>query len=145
MKRLLIILAGFSLSVGLTAALAVAGNEKAATAKKASVVIRHQVHGCHSWAVNGGAYRTNQKVTLRVGATMTVTNNDVMPHKLVRLSGPALRISGARMNHMSATSKVVFSHAGTYRLGTKAGEDYPGMDMKTTGEDNVLRMTVRVV
>jgi plastocyanin len=145
MKRLLLILAGFSLGIGLTAALAVAGNEKAATAKKASIVIRHQVRGCHSWAVNGGAYRANLKLTLRVGGTMTVTNNDVMPHKLVRLSGPSLRFSGAKMNHMSSTAKVVFRHAGTYRLGTKAGDDYPGMDMKTVGEDNVLRMTVKVL
>jgi hypothetical protein len=26
----------------------------------------------------------------------------------------------------------------------KPGEDYPGMAMKTIGEDNVLRLTVRV-
>jgi hypothetical protein len=144
MKRLLIILAGFSLGVGLTAALAVAANHGSATPHKASIVIRHQMHGCHAWAVNGGAYRTKQRITLRVGAMMTVTNNDVMPHKLVRLSGPALRITRASMSHMSATARVVFKHAGTYRIGTKAGEDYPGTEMKTVGEDNVLRMTVTV-
>jgi hypothetical protein len=48
------------------------------------------------------------------------------------------------MNHMSATAWASFKHRGTYRLGTKPGEDYPGMAMKTIGEDNVLRLTVRV-
>jgi hypothetical protein len=49
------------------------------------------------------------------------------------------------MGHMSATATVVFRHAGVYKLKTKAGEDYPGMQgMKTIGEDNVLRLTVIV-
>jgi plastocyanin len=73
-------------------------------------------------------------------------NMDVMPHKLLKTSGPAIRFAGKpNMNHMNATVKVTFSKAGVYGLVTKAGEDYPGMDgMKTIGEDNVLRLTVRV-
>jgi hypothetical protein len=46
---------------------------------------------------------------------------------------------------MGATLKVTFTHAGLYHFTTKAGEDYPAMaSMKTVGEDNVLRLTVRV-
>jgi hypothetical protein len=49
------------------------------------------------------------------------------------------------MNHMSASVKVTFSKAGVYKLTTRAGEDYPSMKgMKTIGEDNVLRLTVKV-
>lgn len=53
------------------------------------------------------------------------------------LKGPGL------MAHMGATVKVSFTRPGVYRFTTKAGEDYmPGV--KTIGEDNVLRLTVRV-
>jgi hypothetical protein len=48
------------------------------------------------------------------------------------------------MRHMSASVRVTLGKPGTYRFTTKAGEDYPGMSMKTIGEDNVLRLTVRV-
>jgi hypothetical protein len=68
-----------------------------------------------------------------------------MPHKLVLASGPAVRYHGTpAMRHMSASVRVTFPKAGVYKFVTKAGEDYPGMAMKTIGEDNVLRLTVRV-
>jgi hypothetical protein len=148
MKRLLIVLAGLSVGVGLTAGVAMTGAPGArhaqAASGKTSVLIRHQMRGCHAWSVNDGPFQASQHMTVRLGATMTVRNNDVMPHQLVKLSGPALHISRASMNHMSATAWASFKHRGTYRLGTKPGEDYPGMAMKTIGEDNVLRLTVKV-
>src|SRR3954447_8740969 len=61
----------------------------ASTAHK-SLVIRHQVRGCHAWSLNGGAFKATQTAHLRAGSSMTVTNNDVMPHKLVELRGPAV-------------------------------------------------------
>jgi plastocyanin len=112
---------------------------------KASVVIRHQVRGCHTWAVNGGAFKASQSVTLRRGATLVVTDNDVMPHKLVLTSGPALRLSHPLLAHMGASLEVTLTRPGVYRFTTKAGEDYPSMSgMKTIGEDNVLKLTVVV-
>jgi len=69
---------------------------------------------------------------------------DVMPHKLVKTNGPAIHFAGKpNMNHMNASVKVTFSKAGTYKLTTKPGEDYM-KGMKTIGEDNVLRLTVKV-
>jgi hypothetical protein len=131
------------LVAGLAAALA-AGAASAAAPNHSSLVIRHQVRGCHTWSVNGGAFRASQTIALRHGGWITVRNNDVMPHKLIKTSGPAVRFVGKpSMNHMSATVKVIFAKAGTYRFTTKVGEDYmPGM--KTVGEDNVLHLTVRV-
>src|SRR6266508_2909288 len=67
-----------------------------------------------------------------------VIDNDVMPHKLVQLAGPAAKLISPAMNHMSAQAKIVFAKSGTFRFTTKAGEDYPNMTgMKTMGEDNV--------
>jgi hypothetical protein len=59
--------------------------------------------------------------------------------------GGRLVIQHAKMGHMGSKAKVFFSHAGVYKLKTRAGEDYPNMDgMKTIGKDNDLRITVLV-
>ena len=45
----------------------------AATASSQSgttLTIRHQMHGCHAWSVNGGAYKPSQSLTLKKGATL---------------------------------------------------------------------------
>jgi hypothetical protein len=66
-----------------------------------------------------------------------------MPHKLVLTSGPALRIAPATLGHTGALVKVTFARSGVYHFTTRAGEDYMA-GVKTTGEDNVLRLTVTV-
>jgi hypothetical protein len=141
MKRLLIIFAGLALVASLAAG-GFAATTKAP--KRASIMIRHQVRGCHTWSVNGGAYRAALRTSLARGGAITFMNMDVMPHKLVKTSGPAIHFAGKpNMNHMSATVKVTFSKAGVYKFTTKPGEDYM-KGMKTVGEDNVLRLTVKV-
>ena len=122
----------------------VAGAAAAATGPShASLVIRHQTRGCHSWAVNGGAFAPAQSIALKTGATITITNNDVMPHLLVQTSGPKVIVTGPKMNHMSAIARVSFRHKGVYVFTTKAGEDYVA-GIKTVGPDNVLRLKVTV-
>jgi plastocyanin len=142
MKKLALALAAVALATVALAAVASAGSAPS----HSTLLIRHQMRGCHTWSVNGGRFRASQTVTLRRGSSITVTNNDVMPHKLVLKSGPAARFVGKpAMSHMGASVKVVFSKAGVYRFTTRAGEDYPGMKgMETIGEDNVLRLTVKV-
>jgi|SRR5438094_2144394 len=153
-KRTILVLLAGGAAVLASAALAA----PASAPTHASILIRHQVRGCHSWSVNGGKFAPSQKVALRRGGTITITNSDVMPHKLVKLSGPAVRIKNLKtamgmgmhghegsgmMGHMGAKTQVTFPAAGTYRFTTKAGEDYME-GMKTIGEDNVLRLTVTV-
>ncbi|MBX5475490.1 MAG: hypothetical protein IRZ20_10825 [Thermoleophilia bacterium] len=151
-----------SLSILAAAAAALvssSGGWAASAPAHAALVIRHETRGCHSWAVNGGPFKATQSVSLRRGGWITITDDDVMPHLLVQTSGPAkaaiARVPGGMhdmatdlkgpglMAHMGATVKVSFARAGVYRFTTKAGEDYmPGV--KTVGEDNALRLTVRV-
>ena len=126
----------------------------------ASLVIRHQVRGCHSWSLNGGAWKATQHFRLAKGGSLVVTNNDVMFHKIVKVSGPALSFhllkTGSQtkgtvklpwapglMGRPGATVKVTFPKAGVYRLTTKFGEDYMPMG-ETVGEDNVLHAIVTV-
>ena len=112
----------------------------------ATLTIRHQIRGCHTWSVNGGVYRASQSIVLTRNSVLTLVNNDVMPHRLVKVSGPALALTAtANMNHMNASTNVRFTRAGVYMLMTKPGEDYMNMRMmKTIGEDNVLKLKVTV-
>ena len=136
-KRMPILIA-LALTLGLAGAASAASS-----AGHASLLIRHQMHGCHTWSVNGGAFKASQSITLRRGGWLTVTDNDVMSHKLVETSGPTLRIAHPTLSHTGATLKVTFLKPGVYHFTTKAGEDYMA-GIKTIGEDNVLRLTVVV-
>jgi hypothetical protein len=137
MKRSLVIAAIVVLGVVAAAA---------AAPKTATITIRHQVRGCHTWAVNGGTWKASLTTSVARKGTITIVDNDIMPHKLIQKSGPTARYVGnPAMNHMGASVKVVFPKSGVYRFATKAGEDYVNMPMmKTIGDDNVLRLTVTV-
>ena len=147
-----------AVAIGAAGALTSAG-VAAASPSGANLVIRHQVKGCHEWSLNGGKYGVTQAVKLQRGGSLTITDNDMMPHQLVKLSGPAMAARLVKpgnammgklkspyavglMPHMGATLRVTFTKPGVYKLRTKALDDY--MPVKTTGEDNVLRVTVVV-
>jgi len=122
----------------------VAATAFAATPRHASITIRHEVKGCHSWALGHGSPTSHLGTTLAAGGSITFTDNDVMSHQLVMKSGPAKVLAGVHaMSHIGATAKVTFPRAGTYRFTTKAGEDYT-KGIKTVGEDHVLTLTVTV-
>lgn len=123
-------------------ALAVAGSALA-TRNNATITIKHQTRGCHSWSLNGKTWAASQSVTLVRGGVLTVVNNDVMAHTLIELSGPKTSLVGATMKHLSATAHVGFPAKGTYVFTTKTGEDYM-KGIKTIGEDNVLKLVVKV-
>ena len=108
-----------------------------------TVTIRHQVRGCHTWSFDSGPYKASLRVRIDRDSGLFVTNDDVMPHKLIQLAGPHATIAKPNMNHMDAHAYVTFKRAGVYRFTTKPGEDYM-KGMKTIGEDNVLRLTVTV-
>jgi hypothetical protein len=155
-KRVVPVLAVAAVSMGGLAAVTASAAPSATS--QASLVIRHQLHGCHAWSLNGDAYGARQAVSLRRGGAITIHNNDVMPHKLIETSGPAVtivRVSSpmgmglkgkfppSMMARMGSIAKVTFTKPGVYTFTTKAGEDYMS-GVKTVGEDNVLRLTVTV-
>ncbi len=157
MKRLSLTLMTLA---ALTTALATTRVAAASTPpRSATIQIRHQVHGCHAWSVNGGPYRATQSVTLRRGGSIRIVNDDVMPHHLLRVSGPGVRMHNGssmpmhmgsydddhpgHMDHMGATTTIGFPKAGVYRFKTVAGEDYMS-GIHTIGSDNQLRLTVIV-
>ena len=115
-----------------------------AAPNKSTLTIRHQLRGCHSWSVDGKSWKATQKLTLARNSVLTVVDNDVMPHKLIQVGGPKASLSGAAMKRMGAAAHVTFLAKGTYVFTTRPGEDYM-KGMKTIGEDNVLKLVVRVV
>jgi plastocyanin len=106
----------------------------------AALQITHVQVGCHAWLSAGGVTSPTEDVYLSPGGTLTITNNDVMPHLLI---GTGAQIGGANMNHMGASATLTFPRSGIYTFTTRAGEDYvPGV--QTVGDDNKLRLTVVV-
>ena len=130
------------LAATILVALAVAGSALAAP-KSATLTIRHQVRGCHSWSLNGSTWQAKQAVTLARGSVLTVVDNDVMPHTLIQVKGPKASVTTAAMKRIGAKAHVKFAAKGTYVFTTKVGEDYM-KGVKTIGEDNVLRLVVTV-
>jgi hypothetical protein len=129
-------------ALAMLVALAVAGSAAAAT-NNATLTIRHQTHGCHSWSFDGKTWHATQTITLVRGGVLTVVDNDVMPHRLIQVSGPKAMLTGSTMRHMSSSAHVGFPAKGTYVFKTRAGEDYM-KGIKTVGEDNVLKLIVTV-
>jgi hypothetical protein len=108
-----------------------------------SIQIRHQLQGCHSWSLNGGSFAAAQKIVVRAKTAFRITNNDVMPHQLVQLSGPKVSFAAPAMNKPGAHASFQVFKKGTYVFRTKAGEDWM-KGVVTKGEDNVLKLTVIV-
>ena len=124
----------------------------------ALLTIRHQRAHCHTWSLNGGPFKAAQALSLTAGSSLTIVDDDVMPHRLIKLSGPAVTMRNGTvmpmmggyvsevpglMNHMGARTTVGFRSPGVYRFKTRAGTDFmPGIE--TTGKDNILTLTVRV-
>ena len=134
---------GAAVAFAALAALAVASAAPAGGG--ATIVIRHQMHGCHSWSFNSGPFKPALSVSVKAGTVLKITNNDVMPHKLVQTAGVKLRLAHPSMNTMASSATVTLRQKGVYRFTTRAGEDYGwARSMKTTGEDNVLHLTVHV-
>jgi plastocyanin len=130
------------LALTMLVALAVAGAAVAAP-NNATLTIKHQTRGCHSWSLDGKSWHATQTIKLARGGVIAVVNNDVMPHKLIQVSGPKATVAGLTMGHMHASAHVAFPTKGTYVFKTRAGEDYM-KGIKTIGEDNVLKLVVTV-
>ena len=146
----------------LVAALALSVSAFAATPKSATLLIHHQVRGCHAWSLNGGPFIVQQSFRLARNGSLTVTNNDLMVQELVKTSGPAVSMKivkpgsmtmGAKMQmgkdgpyamaHMGAMLRVTFPSAGIYHFRlVDRGDYFP--NIKTIGPDNKPTLTVTV-
>jgi len=133
------ILAGLAVAA---AGATVAASAAAAPARSASLTIRHQTKGCHTWSLNRGPYKVVQVVRLARGGTMTVTNNDVEVQELVQTAGPPARMITPVMSRIGATARVVFPRRGVYRFRNEEGKPLVP-DLQVMGE-SILKVRVIV-
>ena len=108
------------------------------------VTIRHQMRGCHTWSFEGGPYRATLRVTVDAGRFVRFVNNDMMPHRLIQVSGPKVGIRGAKMNRIGAQARILVGQKGVYRFKTQAGKFFAWARRDTSGRDYVLRLTLVV-
>src|SRR5512133_2466962 len=174
MRNLLIALTGFLVGTGLVVGLVVAlPQTTTATAKQASaptaarpqmsggmsgmssgtlaaaslatrkLTIQHVQKGCHVWS-DGRTTGAMMRLHLKLGQKLSILDQDVDAHQMMELAGPVhLRMGKAMMTSHGMT--LAFMKKGVYRLGTKTVEmPGMGMDVKTIGPDNNLRLLVTV-
>jgi hypothetical protein len=109
-----------------------------------TVTIRHQMKACHAWSFDGGPYRGSLRMHVDPATFVRFSNDDMMPHRLVQLSGPKVRIKGANMSRMGAKAQFLLGGRGVYRFRTFAGKEYAWAPPDATGPDHALRLTVVV-
>ncbi len=172
MRNLLIALTGFLVGTGLVVGLVLAlPQTNGVTAKQASaqraampqmsggtmssgtmasaslatqkLTIQHVQKGCHVWS-DGQTTGAMMRLHLKPGQKLSILDQDVDAHQMMELAGPMhLRMGGPMMT--SHGMSLAFMKKGVYRLGTKAVEmKGGGMDVKTVGPDNNLRLLVTV-
>jgi hypothetical protein len=174
MRNLLIALTGFLVGTGLVVGLLLAlpqttsGTGRQATSKHVAMpqmsggmsamssgtmasaslatqklTIRHVQKGCHVWS-DGETTGAMMRVHLKRGQKLSILDQDVDPHQMLQFAGPMhLQMGGPMMMNRGMT--LAFTKKGVYRLGTKTVEmKGGGMDVKTVGPDNHLRLVVTV-
>jgi hypothetical protein len=151
----------FAVMAAAAAALAVSVGGVVAAPQSATLVIHHQVRGCHAWSLDGGSFIVRQVVKLGRGGSLTVTNNDLMVQELVKTNGPAVKqkllghmgsmsvgmhMGGKAgpyaMAHPGAMLRVTFPRAGVYQFNLMDRGDY-FKGIKTIGPDN--KPTLKVI
>ncbi len=173
MRNLLIALTGFLVGSGLVAGLLFAlaqtstANVKQATPRAAvphmsdgmssmssgtmtsaslatrKLTISHVQRGCHVWS-DGKTMGALMRLHLKQGQKLSILDQDVDAHQMMEFAGPMhLGMGGPMMTNHGMT--LAFMKKGVYRLGTKTVEmKGGGMDVKTSGPDNHLRLVVTV-
>jgi hypothetical protein len=107
------------------------------------LTIQHVQKGCHVWS-NGHATGAMMRLHLRLGQKLSILDQDVDAHQMMELAGPMhLRMGGPMMMNRGMT--FAFTNKGVYRFATKTVEmEGGGMEVKTVGPDNNLRLLVTV-
>lgn len=109
--------------------------------KKAQLRILHVTKGCHVWS-NGAKQAAGTKLVLRRGTRLTVVNQDLDAHQLIKLAGPAIKL-GPKLG-INGKVTVLFKKKGVYRLKSRRSEIAGMPKLNTIGVDNALAMVIVV-
>src|SRR6266542_3904707 len=160
MRNLLIALTGFLVGTGSVIGLALALQPTSATANQATpqrvampqmsggmsvmssgtmasaslatqkLTIQHTQKGCHVWS-DGQKTGTMMQLHLKPGQKLSILDQDVDAHQLMEFAGPM---------HVRMGGPMMMNRGMTLAFAKKGG----GMEVKTVGPDNNLRLVVTV-
>lgn len=111
--------------------------------KLVRLTIQHVQRGCHVWS-NGQMDASTMRLHMTPGEKLQIMDMDVDAHQMMELGGPMhMQMGGPMMMNHGMT--LSFTKKGVYRLATRTVEmPGGGMDVKTIGPDNKLRLIVSV-
>jgi hypothetical protein len=127
----------------LAAALSAASSAAATQAPTIALSIVHYVRGCHVWSAPSRVLGPTTVITVKPGTRLKIRVSCPMDFDVRQIAGPRLALGGARW-YTGATRALVFRKLGVYKLVAKNVQTSDEAGLETLGEDNVLRLTVRV-
>ena len=103
----------------------------------------HVVRGCHVWVLGSKQLGPSAIVTMKPGTKLKLRMNCPMDFDLVQVAGPKVALGGTRF-YAGTTRVVTFKKAGVYRFAAKNVQTSDEIGLETLGDDNALRLTIRV-
>jgi hypothetical protein len=108
-----------------------------------SMSIVHVLRGCHVWALSSKQLGPTATVTVKPGTKLKLRVNCPMDFDIVQVAGPRLALGDPRF-YTGSTRVIVFKKAGLYRFAAKNVQTSDEVGLETLGDDNGLRLTIRV-
>jgi hypothetical protein len=127
-------------TMGVAAAPAVTA---AAPAPTIALSIVHFVRGCHVWSTPSKVLGPTHAITVKPGTRLKIRVSCPMDFDLKQIAGPRVALGGSRL-YTGTTRTFVFRKPGIYKLVAANVQTSDEAGLETLGDDNTLRLTVRV-
>ena len=108
-----------------------------------SMSIVHVVRGCHFWALGSRQLGPSAIVTVKPGTKLKLRVTCPMDFDVTQVAGPKLALGGTRF-YTGTTRVLVFRKAGLYRFVARNVQTSDELGLETLGDDNPLKLTIRV-
>jgi hypothetical protein len=108
-----------------------------------SMSIVHVFRGCHVWMLGSRQLGPSAVVPVKPGTKLKLRVSCPMDFDLVQLAGPKLAFGGPRF-YAGTTRVLTFRKVGVYRFAARNVQSSDEAGLETLGDDNALRLTIRV-
>ena len=108
-----------------------------------SMSIVHVLRGCHVWMLGSRQLGPSAVVTMKPGTRVKLRISCPMDFELVQVAGPRVAYGGTRF-YAGTTRVLTFRKAGVYRFAATNLQTSEEVGLQTLGDDNSLRLTIRV-
>ena len=108
-----------------------------------SMSIIHVVRGCHVWARGSRELGPSAIVSVKAVTKLKLRISCPMDFDLRQVAGPKVALGGARF-YAGTTRVVTFKKVGVYRFTGTNVQTSDEMGLETLGDDNALKLTIRV-